>query len=280
MEIGLPYVHAPRFFINSDEIRQLPQGWALTVIGEDAHHAIKVLRLKEGDTLILVDEEANEYLAVVSQIDLAGDGPGPMLVATAEEVRPSQAEPPFPITLIQALPKGDKFDDVVQKGTEVGITQFVPALSERVIVKLSRDKEKARINRWQRIAMEAAKQSGRGRVPGVHGLLDIMEAAKVEIDRGSLVLFFWERATVPLKEQLREQLRRAQSEAGAAGEHGSEGWKRPVSIIIGPEGGFSEEEADCFAQMGCITVSMGPRLLRTETAGPVAAALVLYELSD
>ena len=185
------------------------------------------------------------------------------ILVQGESVQPAAGEPSVRLTLVQALPKGDKMEQIVQKGTETGVSLFVPVRSERVVVEYTGQKAESRLDRWQRIAHEAAKQARRGRRPRIAAIASLAEAVRTRA-REESTLVLWEGASLPIKEVLREIAR-------AGGE-------RAVTLVVGPEGGFSEAEARAMEAAGGRLVSLGPRILRTETAGPVAAALALYEL--
>lgn len=267
----------PRFFVAPESIRPDGQGFAITLEGDEAHHAVRVLRLKAGDRLTLLDGLGHEYHGVVHEVRTGTPrGQAPEIVALAEEKRTSLGEPPFALTLIQALPKGEKMEYIVQKGTEIGITRFLPVVSERVIVKYTAEKARERQKRWARVAREAAKQSERGRVPQVEPVTSLVDAVQHALGAGDVVLAFWEDATAPLKAFLRGLQPNANRPDLDPDDRAM--WRRPISLVIGPEGGFADHEAHALAEAGCTLLSLGPRLLRTETAGPVAAAIVLYEL--
>lgn len=244
----------PRFFVP-------PAQWespdTARITGPDARHLTRVLRLGPGAEVVLLDGRGRMFLAEVRETGREGV----RAVVTGETEAP--AEPGVRVTLVQALAKGDRMDTVVQKATELGVARIVPVHSERVVVNLEPRKADRRRERWQRIATEAAEQCWRPRVPQVAAVTSF-EAALEAVPEDALLLFFWEEERrVALKEVLRS---------------------RPpvpeVFAFIGPEGGFSEREAAAAAARGAVSVSMGPRLLRTDTAGPIAVALVMYEWGD
>lgn len=225
-----------------------------------AHRLRNVLRLQRGDAVIFLDNSGWEYETVLQQLE-AG-----LIVGEIQQKRLCPSEPRTKITLHQAMLKGDHFEWVLQKGTEVGISAFLPILSERCIILDAQQVSGRKLERWRRIIQAAAEQSGRGRLPPLQPLT-LLPAAYEQIRRsGGLALIPWEEETRPLKEVLQEVGRE----------------QRPfnVSLFIGPEGGFSAEEIQTAQDYGIIPVSLGPRVLRAETAGIVAAALILYEYGD
>ncbi len=220
---------------------------------EDAHHALHVLRLKDGEQVELILDGAR-YSAGLS---LEGDG---QVSAVLDSLLPD-TEPKLRITLFQGLPKGDKMDWIIQKGVELGISRFVPVIMSRCVVRLSgRDAEK-KAERWQRIAREAGKQSGRCLIPEVCAPVAISDLEPMLAVAGNTVVP-WEdcRGNGPLSwSRVHPDL-------------------RSIGIVIGPEGGISDDEIDFFLLQDCDIITLGPRILRTETAGLAAASafLALY----
>ena len=247
-------MRVPRFFVPAAQWQAREAAW---ITGPDARHLTRVLRLGPGDAVLLLDGTGQMFRAEVQEVR----GERVRAVVTGTAAVPD--EPGVRVTLVQALAKGDRMDTVVQKGTEVGVARFIPVVSERVVVKLEPAKAGRRRERWQRIATEAAAQCGRPRVPEVHPVIAFQEALNL-VPAGAFSLFFWEEERqVSLKDVLRSR--------PPADE---------VYAFIGPEGGFAAREAAAAAARGAVPVSLGPRLLRTDTAGPIAAALVLYEWGD
>lgn len=242
-----------RFFIAPDAL----SGESATISGTDAHHLRTVLRLEQGAELILV-AEGKEYLAQVRAFE-AED-----VLCTIIEERESTAEPPLEVILLQGLPKGDKVDLIVQKAVEIGVAKIVLLEGERSVAKLAGTRGEKKLARWQRIAYEAAKQSQRSVVPEIEGVFPLISWLKKEqFDEDTLFLVPWE-----------EEEKRGIGEVLAASS------ARRVVILIGPEGGLTKAEVEAAKEEGAVPVTLGPRILRTETAAVVAAALVLYELGD
>jgi 16S rRNA (uracil1498-N3)-methyltransferase len=238
----------PRFFICPDQvIDQL-----ITISGEDVRHIATVLRMKTGDGLLLCDGTGAEYQAKIVQVGRAE--------IRAEIVSRSNREARHPlITLLQGLPKSDKMDWIVQKSTELGVATIFPLVTERTIVKI-RD-EKKRVSRWQKIAREAAMQSNRPDIPQVghiQTLSDLLQTLSPEPQ--TLLLLPWEGGTEPINNVLRQM-------------HGV----RNVVVLIGPEGGLSAQEAAFAEERGFHLVSLGPNILRTETAAVAVLSMIGYE---
>jgi 16S rRNA (uracil1498-N3)-methyltransferase len=224
------------------------------------HRLRNVLRLEVDDRIVCLDNTNWEYEVVLRQVD-------PELIAgEILQKRLSPGEPRVKVTLYQAVLKGDRFELVLQKGTEVGISEFVPLLSERCIVLTAQQLSEQKMRRWDRIVQQAAEQSRRGRLPPLQSLM-LFSAACERVKRsGGLALIPWIEEATPLQEVL-EQAGRTQ---------------RPfnISLFVGPEGGFSPAEVSMARDYGVVPVSLGPRVLRAETAGIVASALILYTYGD
>lgn len=251
----------PRFFVAPGAIRPEGSGFRVTIEGDDAHHIRRVLRLRPGDALWVSDGTGKDYKGVIAET--GGEGVSVVL----EPPIPSPGEPGCRITLFQGLPKGDKMDWVVQKAAEIGITAVVPFAAARSVVTLSEAKAAARVERWTRIARAAAQQAARGRVPEIRPVTTLAAALRTwrEEAPGGLLVVPWEEETAL---GLRALLRQS---APVPGE---------IGIVIGPEGGLEQEEIAVCASFGGRPCTLGPRILRTETAGTVVAGLILYELGE
>ncbi|MBQ5991889.1 MAG: 16S rRNA (uracil(1498)-N(3))-methyltransferase [Clostridia bacterium] len=221
------------------------------VRGEDVKHIAKVLRLHAGDRVQLCDGNGRECEAAIRSVS------SDAVVFDTEPWQIAQTEPRTKITLFQCLPKAGKMETIIQKCVEIGVCGFVPVQSERCVVVLKPPYE-GRIERWQRVSEEAAKQSRRGVIPQV-ALPTALD--KLDFSDFDTVLAPYENErTVSLKTALR-------ASCGTR-----------VAVVIGPEGGFSDAEIACLVEKGAVSVSLGPRILRTETAGMATAAQILYEV--
>jgi 16S rRNA (uracil1498-N3)-methyltransferase len=240
----------PRFFIASDQVH----GSQIVVSGDDLRHIRTVLRKRPGDTLLLLDGEGTEYTATIVRMEKSE------IYAEIASVVKKVIRQPL-ITLGQGLPKSDKMDWIVQKATELGVSAIVPLITERTIVK-AKDEGK-RLSRWRKIAREAAMQSNRPDIPRI-GDIKIFHDFIMTLDPGpmTLLLFPWEEGTEPIKNVLRQK-------TGV----------RNIIVLIGPEGGFSSVEAEMAKEKGFHLVSLGPNILRTETAAVAVLSMILYETS-
>lgn len=235
----------PRFFVPVGSLAGEP----VTVSGEPLHHLHSVLRLKVGDEVLLLDGTGTCCRGRLAALDRRA-------ATVTVLARWQEREGCCPLQLLQALPKGDKFDLVLQKGTELGITRFQPLLSARTVSR----PERGRSARWQRIVSEAARQSRRPCLPVVEELASLAEAVAAE--SAPLRLLLWEAGSRPLAEVL-------PAERPAA-----------VAVLVGPEGGLSAEEVALAQAAGFVPVHLGPRILRTETAGLAIAAVVQFRYGD
>ena len=242
-----------RFFISPQAIA----GDRVILRGALVHQIRDVLRMKPGDEIVLLDNSGSAYRAELVTLDRD------TVRAHVNNKWPLETEPVVRVALYQGLLKGQKFDLVLQKGTEIGVSVFVPLLAERCIVGSLDDVSDARVERWDRIIIEAAEQAGRAVLPNLMPPMLFAHACN-QTPANGLALIPWEGEK---SHGLREAL------AGAPR-------AKSISLFIGPEGGFTEEEIVLAKSKGVIPVSLGPRILRAETAGLVAAAAVLYEMGD
>ena len=239
----------PRFFISGGT--NIAGGVAF-IGGEDAAHA-KVLRVRVGDNLIVCDGEGKDHHCTVTKV-------APEQVeAEIFETVPCPAEPSVRVTIIAGLPKGERADYIIQKCTEAGADEICFFPCHRCVMKLDSSGSGKKVQRWQRIAEEAAKQSGRGVIPRVRVLADLADAFNTA-RASELPIFLYETGErVPLKEAVE-----------AAGDF------RTCAIVTGPEGGFESYEAELAQHMGLKICSMGPRIFRCETAPVAALSAVMY----
>lgn len=228
------------------------------VIGDDVKHIRDVLRYCVGDNLDICDENGIKYMTKITNIS-AQD-----ISLDILEVCETTTEPRVKVTLFQGLPKSDKLEWIIQKCTELGISEVVPVITDRVIVKLDEKGIDKKLERWNKIALEAAKQSGRQRVPRVEKPIKLKKLIENISKYDILILPYECEKEKTIKSALRNLNKNCEN----------------VAILIGPEGGFSEEEIALLNLENVNIVTLGPRILRTETAGIATLAMVLYELED
>lgn len=266
-----------RFFFSVAAEQSLPVA-AGNVVGlsrDDAAHIARVLRLTPGDAVVLLDGRAYEYEATLTEVS-------PRSVrARLGPSRPVRGEPALSLTLVQGVPKGTKMDLIVQKATEVGVSRVVPVFTERTVVRLDEGRAASRRDRWQRIAYEAAKQAGRGRVPEVEAPMPL-SSLWARDDLGLLIVPWEDAEGTGLRQLLVEEGGFTPSRKRTAGRGGSapDASPRRATIVIGPEGGLSRDEVEAAKRSGGRVVTLGPRVLRTETAAIVAAAVTMFAAGE
>ncbi len=230
------------------------------------HQIRHVLRMKPGDHVILLDNSGWEREVELTEIHRA------TVRGKVVEKRQALGEPRTKITLYQSLLKGKNFEWALQKGTELGVVQFVPLITSRCVVGSLQDTNAKKQGRWARIIAEAAEQSGRGRLPSLLPAVMFDRACEQARRFGGLQLIPWEQER---ETTLKEALNRSPEGAGHRG-------ARPyvLNILTGPEGGFTEDEVALAKRYGAIPITLGPRILRAETAGIALVAAILYEFGD
>ena len=238
----------------------------MEVTGADAHHLAHAMRARSGERLLVTDSEGHS-----AEVQIAGFAAGKVLLRLVRCMEETH-EPPCCVELFQCLPKGDKMDFIVQKATELGAARLHPVMSRNAVVRYDEKKARARAARWQKVAAEAAKQCGREKIPEIREIRPLAavlrELADGRIGDASdsepeLRLFFYEgEKRCGLQDILRQTA------------------AQRILLLVGAEGGFAAEEAELSRAAGFLPVTLGPRILRAETAAVVSLALVQYEKGD
>ena len=236
----------PRFFcenINETEA---------VLTGEEARHLVRVLRLGPGDDVTLCDGRGTDYACKILSV-------GDTVTFSVEGKTQNAAEPNVEITLYQCLPKGDKFEFIIQKAVELGVTRIVPVQSRYCVAKIAPADFQKKRERFQKISVSAAKQSGRGIIPEISHILSYRQAVEELASQQGILCY-----------------------EGGGASVGSlvDGENRRLAVMIGSEGGFSEEEVALAVEKGVRLATLGPRILRCETAPLVALTLLLYETGN
>ncbi|PRZ17144.1 16S rRNA (uracil1498-N3)-methyltransferase [Laceyella sediminis] len=239
-----------RYFIAQEQIVET----SIRLVGDDVHHIKNVMRNKPGDRIICCAGQGLDYLAEIESID------GDQIIARIVERTPSRGEPRTKVLIAQSLPKGDKLEWILQKGTELGASAFLPFSSERSIVKIDARKIGKKRERWERIVKEAAEQAHRGKLPTVATPMS-WKALLQEIGKRECAWIAYEKGGLPLAEAM----------ASA---------KDEILLIVGPEGGFTESEIEEAKEAGAVPISLGSRILRTETAPLMALSCILFARQD
>ena len=244
-----------RFFTAPEAV----QGNSIIFDSELAHHMGKVLRLAPGEQVTVCTGDGMVYLAELEQFSKDS------VTGRILEVLENQKETDVQIVLYQGMPKGDKLELIVQKCTELGVSAVIPVETGRSIVHLDAKKAEKKIERWQKIAHEASQQSKRVQVPEIGPYLTWKQClAQLKDDDGLTIIFWEDEQTQSLKHLLRSQNEKP----------------RKINMIVGPEGGLSEDEVNQLREIGAVSASLGKRILRTETAGLAGVAIILYEYDE
>lgn len=242
-----------RFFVDKGNIN-LKEMIARVDDKGDCKHIVKVLRLKEGDQIEISDKEGSEYIGEISSTNDIVE------LINLEKVDVSR-ESNLKITLFQGIPKSDKMDLIVQKNVELGINEVIPVQMKRSVSKIDGKKVKSKLERWEKIAWEAAKQSKRSILPRVDRIMDFKAILDIVKDYDMFLVAYENEEQLLMKDLKGNQMKN-------------------VAILIGPEGGIANEEIDLLIEAGAKIVSLGKRILRTETAGFTLNTILQYEFGD
>lgn len=244
-----------RFFVSKESF----QGEQVALVGRQAHQVRNVLRMRPGDHITVLDNQGWEYDVVLTS--LSPDE----IVAEITQKQQATGEPNVQITLYQSLLTRDKFEWVLQKCTEIGVVRFVPVVTQRSLVRDADSITASKLERWRSIITEAAEQSRRGRIPEL--------APAINLGQALAHLGTFDRCLMATAQaqgvELRKCLRRGNNAVPAN-----------IALFIGPEGGFTDEEVQLCQAGGAVPISLGRRILRTETAAAVTASIILYELGE
>lgn len=252
-----------RFFVEPEHLNLDDK--TLYIDGEDVKHISKVLRYGQGDEIEVCDSNGHEYICRIESVDKTR-----IDLSIVDEVDINR-ESRIRVSLYQGVPKSTKMDIILQKLTEAGVDEIVLVNTKRSVVNIKGDKADKKFDRWERIIYEAAKQSKRGMIPKLRGILSFKEALE-DMGKNDINICPYEvEKSLGIKEALQTgQVKKILENKDEV----------RVGIFIGPEGGFAEEENEMVKAAGIASVTMGPRIFRTETASIVATAITLYELGD
>lgn len=231
---------------------------SVVITGEDVNHVKNVLRLKENDELIVSDGRGRDYHCRISGIT------NEEVVADICDICDNFSELSTEITLFQGFPKGDKMELIIQKTVELGVTRIVPVMTKRTVVKLDDKKAKKKTERYNMIAESAAKQSGRGMIPEVTMPVSFAEAVSMAEKLDMNIIPYEEAEGVEYSRNIIKSIK----------------GKKSLGIFIGPEGGFAREEVEKALDAGASAITLGHRILRTETAGMAVVSIIMFELEE
>lgn len=246
----------PKFFIKNNQIEKN----IVTILGEDVNHIANVLRMKLGDEIQVCDiDYAENYNVKLQSIEKQK-----IDCEIIEKIK-SEAESDINLTIFQGIPKSDKMELIIQKSTELGVKEIVPVQMERCVSKISEKDEKKKIERWQKISEVAAKQSGRDMIPKIEHVTKLKEICKL-VEKFDMLIVPYEKAEGYSFKNSLDELKRQNINTPSIG------------IVIGPEGGFDPNEIDILKNAGAKIVTLGKRILRTETVALAMSSVIMYEL--
>lgn len=252
-KIRIGVLNMQRYFLDNQHFHD---GY-VNITGDDAKHIVRVMRMKIGDKIICCEKAGSCYLSQISNI--ADD----LVTAKIISQEDKSVELPIHVTISQGLPKGDKFELVIQKGTELGAASFIPFEAERSVVKFNEKKGEKKIERWNKIAKEAAEQSHRQILPMVTPVHRFQELLKILTDFDYVLVAYEEAAKNDEKSYFHSVLEKMK-----------DGEK--LLFIFGPEGGFSHREIELLKEHGAVICGLGPRIMRTETAPLYCLGAISY----
>lgn len=247
------------FFVSPDQVGK----GQIVVKGSDVNHMKNVLRMGAGEELTVSDGNNGKYLCVIDHYE-GNEKESMVAYLNIMEEQESDSELESRIFLFQGLPKQDKMEFIVQKAVELGVFEIVPVATKRAVVKLDEKKSRKKMERWQEIAKSAAKQSGRGIIPFVGPVLSFKEALELSRELDVVLIPYELAEDIQETKNVISQISRGQS----------------VGIFIGPEGGFDKEEIELAVLAGAKPITLGKRILRTETAGVTAMSILMFHLEQ
>lgn len=246
----------PKFFITQNQI----ENEKITIIGKDVNHIKNVLRQKNGDEIIICDNTTEQdYKCKIEKIEEE------KILCEIQEKIENNSESNVKITIFQGLPKSDKMELVIQKSVELGVYDITPIEMKRCVVKLNEKDKAKKIERWQKIAEVAAKQSGRNQIPKINDIIPVKNICKLT-EKYDLILVAYEKEENTTLKQVLKEMKQENKE------------NLKIAVVIGPEGGIEEKEIEMLQQSGAKIITLGRRILRTETVALNMLSIILYEL--
>ena len=230
----------------------------IIITGDDVNHIKNVLRLKIGDRIMVSNGSGTDYHCVIEE--LSSDS----VTASINDVTKNSAELPVKITLFQGMPKSDKLELIIQKAVELGVYEIVPVITKRTVVKVDEKKADKKLDRYNQIAQAAGKQSGRGIVPEVKPFMSFKQALQYASTMEMNIIPYEEAKGMEYAREIIKNIKNVKS----------------LGIFIGPEGGFAKEEVDMATEIGARCITLGNRILRTETAGICVLSIIMFEIDN
>ena len=245
----------PKFFVTQEQIKDNK----ILIIGQDVNHVKNVLRKKVGEELIICDKDnCEDYLCKICELNEK------QIECEIINTLESDIEPITKVTIFQGLPKSNKMELIIQKAVELGAYDIIPVEMKRCVVKLDEKDKTKKIQRWQKISEVAAKQCGRNIIPKINNILNIKNICNLIKEYDIVLLAYENEKQNTIKKELQNLNKN----------------NLKIAVIVGPEGGISEEEFSSLTQNGAISVTLGKRILRTETVAINILSIIMYELED
>ncbi len=243
-----------RFFVDENQITE----YNIVITGADVNHIKNVLRMKIGEVILVSNGNDREYTCALTEIS------DEQVIASIQDIDGPARELPIKVTLFQALPKGDKMEMIIQKMVELGVYEVVPVSTKRCIVKLDDKKAEAKTKRWNAISESAAKQSKRGIIPKVCKPISFKQALEKAKDMDMILIPYEEAQNMENTRQVINTIKPGMT----------------IGVFIGPEGGFAIEEVESAIANGAKDITLGKRILRTETAGMALMSVLMFEMEE
>lgn len=246
----------PKFFIKNNQIDDN----TIVITGKDVNHISNVLRIKIGEDIQVCDiDTSNNYLVRLQKIDKE------KIFCDIVKKMKSEAEPDINLKIFQGIPKSDKMELIIQKSIELGIKEIIPVQMERCVSKISSKDEKKKIERWQKISEMASKQSGRDIIPRINNPIKIKDICNLINELDMIIVPYEKEENYSFKDAIEEIKQKENNKAS-------------IGIVIGPEGGFDPNEINLLKNAGAKIVTLGKRILRTETVALAMTSVIMYEL--
>lgn len=247
----------PRFFVKNEQIK----GTTIEILGEDVKHITNVLRKQIGDNIEICDQDTEKsYICEIEKI-----GNESILTNIIEELQ--SYDDNIKVDIYQGLPKADKMELIIQKSVELGVNSIIPVAMKRCVVKIDSKDESKKIARWQKIAESAAKQSGRSTIPEIKNIVNIEKIIQLIKEYDCVIVAYENEKNNTIKRELLEIKEKVYD-------------KVKIAVVIGPEGGLEEKDVELLKHNGAKIVTLGHRILRTETVALNVLSVIMYELEN
>lgn len=247
----------PRFFVKNEQIK----GTSIEILGEDVKHIKNVLRKQIGDNIEICDQDTEKsYICKIEKIENES-----ILTSIVEELQ--SYDDKIKVDIYQGLPKADKMELIIQKSVELGVNAIIPVAMKRCVVKIDSKDESKKITRWQKIAESAAKQSGRNTIPAIKNIVNVEKIIQLIKEYDCVIVAYENEKNNTIKRELLEIKENIHD-------------KVKIAVVIGPEGGLEEKDVEMLKQNGTKIVTLGNRILRTETVALNVLSVIMYELES